>query len=132
MHAFQEYLGEYGSFYVPREVPLLKDAIDLIHDAGGMAVLAHPYTLYVSWNGLTERLVHWKRLGLDGVEAFHSNVRYRDAVRIAEMASELEIVVSAGSDFHGLQRRDRRLGRSSDGHKIDDSFAVPFLRDRVK
>ncbi|HUX51584.1 MAG TPA: PHP domain-containing protein [Spirochaetia bacterium] len=127
LHAFKEYLGEFGTYFVPRDLPSLEDGIRMIHEAGGLAVLAHPYTLFVSWTGLADRLIHWQRLGLDGVEAYHSNIRYNQAKRIAELAQSLGLIVSAGSDFHGLQRHDRKLGRTSDGRKIDDSFALPFI-----
>ncbi len=131
VHAFKEYLGEFGSFYEPREVPTLQQAIDIIHSAGGKAVIAHPHTLYLSWPALTDRLVSWKRMGLEGVEAFHSNARYRDCLRLQQLAGDLGMLVSAGSDFHGLHRPDRRLGRTADGHKIDTAFLRPFAGERV-
>ncbi len=131
MHAFRQYLGEFGSFYEPREVPTLEQAISIIHGAGGKALIAHPHTLYVSWPGLTDRLSAWKRLGLDGIEAFHSNAKYRDCLRLQELAQTMGMIVSAGSDFHGLHRPDRRLGRTADGHKIDPHFLEPFAEARV-
>ncbi len=132
VHAFKEFLGELGSFYESRDVPSLEEAIGIIHEAGGKAILAHPHTLYVSWSGLTDRLVRWSRHGLDGVEAFHSNARYRDCIRIQTVAAELGMLVSAGSDFHGLHRPDRRLGRTADGRKIDAAFLDPFVGERVR
>lgn len=132
VHAFKEYLGEFGSFYEPREVSTLGQAIEIVHDAGGKALLAHPHTLYLSWSALTDRMVSWKRLGLDGVEAFHSNARYRDCLRLKQLASDLDMIVSAGSDFHGLHRPDRKLGRTADGRKIDPAFLEPFTGERVR
>jgi len=132
MHAFREYLGEFGAFYESRDVLTLEAAIGIIHDAGGKAILAHPHTLYVSRSGLTDRLIRWSRRGLDGVEAFHSNARYPDCVRIQATALELGMLVTAGSDFHGLHRPDRRLGRTADGRKIDALFLDPFVGARVR
>lgn len=126
IHAFQRYLGEGGDFFVPRSALSLDDALETIHRAGGKAVVAHPQTLFVSWTGLIDRLSRWRRQGLDGVEAFHPNLRWSYGRRISGAAEALGLIVSAGSDYHGPGRRDRRLGRTADGHKIDSAFLEPF------
>jgi hypothetical protein len=60
------------------------------------------------------------------VEAYHANLTCNDAHRIAALASETGLIVTAGSDFHGPGRSDRRLGRSCDGLPIDDRFLEPI------
>jgi 3',5'-nucleoside bisphosphate phosphatase len=94
--AFSKYLGRTGSAYVnpPRIHP--ETAIKWIHEAGGAAVLAHP-GLYGD-DALVETLIP---LGLDGIEAFHSDHSQEDEERYQAMAERNGLLVTAGSDFHG-------------------------------
>ncbi|MFW6313719.1 MAG: PHP domain-containing protein, partial [Spirochaetota bacterium] len=99
---------------------------EIVHAAGGLAIVAHPQTLRMSWPDLEKSLKRWKGEGLDGVEAYHANLTCNDAHRIAALAGETGLIATAGSDFHGLPRTDRRLGRSCDGVEIDDAFLEPI------
>ncbi len=125
--AFERYLGDGRRLHVHRERLALTDAITMIHQAGGKAVLAHPLTLLLSWTQLSRQLRRWKDAGLDGVEAYHANSPLASARRIAELARELDLIVTAGSDFHGPHRTDRQIGRGCEGAPIDEAFALPFL-----
>ncbi len=125
--AFERYLGDGRRLHVRRERLTLSDAIEMIHKAGGKAVLAHPLTLLLSWTQLERQLRCWKDAGLDGVEAFHANSTLANARRIAKLAHELDLIVTAGSDFHGPDRADRQIGRGSEGMPIDEVCALPFL-----
>jgi len=125
--AFNRYLAEGKPFYAARERLSLARSVRLIHEAGGKAVIAHPNSLHLSATKLQEKLVEWKETGVDGVEAFHSNATYSECKRYEAMANELNLLITAGSDFHGPHRIDRRLGRTVDNKKIDDAYAAPFL-----
>ncbi len=125
--AFNRYLGDGKRLYVQRERPTLDACLQLIHRAGGRAVLAHPHTLLLSWTQLEQRLRDWKAVGLDGVEAYHSNAPMKTCRRIEALARQNDLMVTAGSDFHGPQRVDRPLGRTCGDTPIDDAFAEPFL-----
>jgi 3',5'-nucleoside bisphosphate phosphatase len=96
--AFDRYLGKHGAAYVnpPRITPF--DAIDWIHEAGGAAVVAHP-GLYGD-DTLVEQIV---RYGADGIEAYHSDHTAEEEVRYAAIADKLGVLVTAGSDFHGVR-----------------------------
>lgn len=87
-----------GVAYVPIEYPDVRQTIDLIHNAGGIAVMAHPYT-YASIT-LMEELVSESLL--DGIEVWHPS---NDAPRVKhlfEFADAHQLVKTGGTDFHGL------------------------------
>jgi 3',5'-nucleoside bisphosphate phosphatase len=125
--AFTRYLGNGLPFYEERQTLAADEAIDAIHKAGGKAVIAHPYSLHISWTNLENKLYELKQLGLDGIEAFHSNIPPGKSERYRKLAERIGLVLSAGSDFHGASRPDRQIGRIWHGEKIQDSFAEPFL-----
>jgi hypothetical protein len=56
--------------------------------------------------------------GLDGVEAWHPNTTVHESERLVALAAASGLCVSAGSDYHGEGRRDRKLGRASGDIKI--------------
>ena len=100
--AFRKYIGDKAPAYVPKSNVRPRDAIDLIHQAGGLAVLAHPMVARVFL--MLEELVDY---GLDGVEAFHPDHRRSESDRLVSMADRYHLLVTGGSDFHG---REKKLG----------------------
>ncbi len=126
--AFDRYLGNGKPFWQPKQAVTLAQAAAAIHSAGGKALIAHPMSLFLSLNSLARRVAEWQQQGLDGVEAYHPGARLTDCRKLEAMADTLGMLVSAGSDFHGPERRDRRLGHSAEGIPIDDRFAEGFAR----
>jgi len=92
--AFSRYLNNSGPAYVAGAEQPAADVVRLIHRTGGMAVLAHPWTLKHPFP-LIERL---KDAGLDAIEVYKSDGK--DAVS-AEWATAYELMKLGGSDFHG-------------------------------
>lgn len=108
--AFDRFLGDGKPAAVPRFQVTSSDAIALVHGAGGTATLAHPGTSKVQLFEL-EQL---KREGLDGLEADHSDHVAHVRERFAGWAAQLDLVPTAGSDFHGEKvAPDRHLGTAS-------------------
>lgn len=124
--AFDTMIGDGGPYYEPKRGLSVGRTCAIVHDAGGKAILAHPQTLRMGWDDLARSLKRWRGEGLDGVEAYHANLTCRDAHRLAALAGELGMIVTAGSDYHGPPRADRRLGRTCDGTEIDDAFLEPI------
>jgi predicted metal-dependent phosphoesterase TrpH len=120
--AFARYLGEGKPFYVPKGGLEFDRAAALIRESGGVPVLAHPMSLYVAWGRLPVLLGELKERGLAGIEAWHPTAKLRECHRLEELGKELGLFVTAGSDFHGEARPDRRLGYTCDGRKIEDKF----------
>ncbi|MBI5155040.1 hypothetical protein HZA57_07365 [Candidatus Poribacteria bacterium] len=104
--AFDRFLGNGKPADVPKMMVGPEFTIDLIHQAGGIAVLAHPGL----WNqfDLIRELVP---MGLDGVEVWHTKHSPEEVARLAAIAKEFGLVMSGGSDCHGrLGDRPELLG----------------------
>jgi predicted metal-dependent phosphoesterase TrpH len=128
--AFQRYLGVGKPLYVKKPGVDFVRAQAVIHESGGIAVIAHPATLYVSMNKIPAIFRDLKEKGLDGIEAWHPNATMHVCRRYEEMAADLGLCITAGSDYHGERRADRKLGYTAGGIKIDDRFLPDALKAR--
>lgn len=106
--AFLRYLGANGSAFVARDHLSVADAIGIAHEAGAIAIWAHP-----SDAGRRERLEPLVAAGLDGVEVRHPSHSAEDMKRLEALADFFDLVPSGGSDWHGAQEGPRRLGMMS-------------------
>jgi 3',5'-nucleoside bisphosphate phosphatase len=95
---FEEYLVPGAKAFVPRRWPDAAGAIDLIHEAGGVAVIAHPYW-DISEPGEVDDLI--RSLGADGVETFYPTHSEAQTKHLLELCAELDLVPTASSDYHG-------------------------------
>ena len=120
--AFDKFLASGRPCYVPRESISLEEGIDAIVSSGGVPVLAHPLSLYVSWKRLAEILSSFRDKGVRGLEAWHPGAKKGSCERLERLARELGMFVTAGSDFHGAVRKDRKLGKTVDGRDIPDRY----------
>jgi len=93
-----EYLAHDGKAYVARHKLPPADAVKLIHQAGGVAVLAHPTFTH----DLPRTLAGLARAGLDGLEVYYAG--YTPAVRgtLRRLATRFQLVLGGGSDYHGV------------------------------
>ncbi len=94
--AFARYLGYHAPAYVPRSGSTAREAIELIHSAGGVAVLAHPGSM--DRDDLIPYLVD---LGLDGLEAFHYRHDKEAVKHYVLLAHHHGLLFTGGSDCHG-------------------------------
>lgn len=119
--AFEKFLGKGKPAYVPRAHLSVRDAINFIRSAGGLASLAHPG--YVGFPvGSEEFLQLMHRLksdGLSGLEVYSSAHDGRTAQRLLELAGHFGFLPTGGSDFHG-DNKNIPLGYCGRG------FAVPY------
>jgi len=121
--AFGRWLGKGRPFYAPREGLEFENAAKLVHEAGGIAVLAHPKSLHVSWGRLPTLLAFLKEKGLDGVEAWHPAATVQFCKRLEELGRSLGLCITAGSDYHGSARPERKLGYTAGGRMIGEEYA---------
>jgi predicted metal-dependent phosphoesterase TrpH len=98
---FPAYLVPGARAYVPRSRPTVADAIALIHDAGGVAVWAHPFFDISDPATTREALARFAASGIDGVEAFYSHHDQAQTLALADAAAELGLLTTGSSDFHG-------------------------------
>jgi len=103
--AFMTYLGNNGSAFVPKDKLSIEDAIAIAHDAGALAIWAHPGD-----GGRREHLEALVAAGLDGVEIKHPSHSGEDMKRLKALTDFLGLVPSGGSDWHGAAEGPRRLG----------------------
>ena len=97
----EAYLVPGAPGYRRRTRPTVEEAIDVIHDAGGFAVWAHPFWDLDEPAEVEDAVMRFKELGLDGVEAFyttHTEAQTRIAVAAAE---RLGLLTTGSADFHG-------------------------------
>ncbi len=95
--AFERFLGDGRPFAVEREKLQGADAVALIRDAGGTATLAHPQSSRVE----LPELQQLAGAGLAGLEVFHQDHHPSVREKWAKLARTLDLVATAGSDFHG-------------------------------
>ncbi len=94
--AFDQYLRIGSPAYVPRYKLTPTEAIRIIRDAGGVAVIAHPGSKFI------ESEIHeWTKVGLQGIEVSHPDHTFEDTIHYGIMAERLGLIATGGSDFHG-------------------------------
>jgi len=119
--AFDLYLKKGRPAYVEKERLAPDEAIKLIVDSGGVAVLAHPYQLKLETRNQNRQiLAELKQLGLGGVEAIYSRHSSEQTEMYLELCEELDLVATGGSDFHGENKPDIDLGTGK------GDLAVPY------
>ena len=96
--AFQKYLGIGKPAYVPKCRLTPDEAIKMIRRSGGIPVLAHPYYGHYSNRNLLRGLV---RSGLRGIEVWHSKHPPQSVELFKNLAKELGLIATGGSDCHG-------------------------------
>lgn len=102
---FDRWLGRDGPAYVEKRPTPPASVFDLIHGAGGVAVLAHP-----GWHHGPEEIRRWAAEGLDGVEVRHPSNHRKVRRRLEELAGELDLLRTGGSDWHGPDADRAPLG----------------------
>lgn len=105
--AFNRFLAKGAPAYVEKKRLSPAEAITLIRDAGGIAVLAHPYQLNLASADEIDRLVaELASLGLDGIEAIYSRHSQAEREFYSEVAARHGLLITGGSDFHGTYKPD--------------------------
>ncbi|WP_199611311.1 RNase RNM [Flocculibacter collagenilyticus] len=97
---FKKYLGRGKTGYVPSQWIDIATAVQWIHDAGGVAVVAHParYDMTAKW--LRRLLIEFKNAGGDGMEVSQPQQALSERQQMAIYAKEYGLYASVGSDFH--------------------------------
>ncbi|SDB10070.1 PHP domain-containing protein [Eubacterium oxidoreducens] len=107
---FHEYLGNDCRCFVDRTLIKTTNAIHLIKQAGGVAILAHPGLYSYGDDKMRNALTEFKAAGLDGLEAIYSTYTPADERYFKGLAKEYDLLISGGSDFHGTNKPDIKLG----------------------
>ena len=103
--AFAKYIGEGKPAYVRKDTLSPTHAIEAIHHAGGLAILAHPVQLRCrNEDELVHCVTRLQSFGLDGMETRHSDHTSAEVEQYAKLAQKLGLLISGGSDFHGTRK----------------------------
>jgi len=95
---FEEYLVPGAKAFVPRRWPTAEQAIELIHEAGGVAVVAHPYWDIDARHEVDDLI---RSLNPDGAETFYPTHSKEQTEHLLDLCSELDLIPTASSDYHG-------------------------------
>jgi predicted metal-dependent phosphoesterase TrpH len=105
-----DYIGNDGEAYVSKYKLTPQDAINIIEEAGGIPVLAHP-SFINHGNAMTqEDIAGFVESGLKGIEVFHSKHDKKTVRYYKKIAQEMGLLITGGSDFHGENSPDVKLG----------------------
>ncbi len=113
--AFALYLRKGRPGYARRFIYHVEEAIALLHESGGCAVLAHPAQISRSLPLLEDLLVHLKAMGLDGVETHYPTQKGAFLKRLKRLAAAHGLLETGGSDYHG----DIRPNTAMAGNKTE-------------
>jgi 3',5'-nucleoside bisphosphate phosphatase len=103
--AFERYLKKGRPAWIPKTKMSALEAVELIHQAGGLAVMAHP-----GLNRTDDIIPHLVAAGLDGIECFHTKHSTAMAERYLEFAESYHLLVTGGSDCHGFSKKAPLIG----------------------
>lgn len=118
---FEELLHDGGAAYASRERLTATEAIELANASGGVAVIAHPATIVASADEYDSLFADLAAIGLGGIEAYHSMHSPGLRRHLAEVAASLGIAATGGSDYHGVGKRDYRIGVGKGDLSVPDS-----------
>jgi predicted metal-dependent phosphoesterase TrpH len=121
--AFGKYLVRGASAYVERHKLTPFQAIEIVHQAGGVAVLAHPGN-----SRHDELILPLVDAGIQGIEAFHTDHSSAQSERYVETARRYNLIVTGGSDSHG----PNMLKTVAIGHVVVDMEVVRQLRELAR
>lgn len=125
--AFDRYINPGKPAYVPKEDVKVSEAVRLIEQAGGVAVLAHPMELQMG-DAMIESLIgEWKGQGLAGVEVYHPSAQNNHASFLKHLAQRENMLITGGSDFHGESVRKNEIGEGLDRWKTMESDMQALL-----
>ncbi len=103
--AFDRYIKTGGPAYVPKVMMPPDEAIKLVHEAGGLTVLAHPFI-----DDMAKHVETLAAMGLDGIEVRHSAHTAHDRSRLEKIADRHGLLMTGGSDYHGREGRYGMIG----------------------
>jgi predicted metal-dependent phosphoesterase TrpH len=126
--AFDRYLAKGCPAYVDRYRLYPEEGLRMIREAGGVAVIAHPFTWETDETRLEAGLRELKAQGLAGVEAVYSEYKAEQTITLLRLAKRLGLLTTGGSDYHGLAKPDIALGRGFGTLCVPDEYLTPLLR----
>ncbi|RMH62901.1 MAG: PHP domain-containing protein [Calditrichaeota bacterium] len=130
--AFDKYLAKGKPGYVGKRKLTLPQAVELVHQAGGLALVAHPVSLnQPTYAAYTRLFREFKKQGVDGVEVYYSSHTWHFVKYLLQIADRLGWCISGGSDFHGTVKPDIHLGKGRGNLYVPDALVEQLLTFRL-
>ena len=126
--AFDRYLANGRPAFVDRDLPAPADAVRWIREAGGVPVLAHPTWVRTSAEGLRVLVRELKAAGLGGVEVHYSTHTPSQTTEYLDLAKQCDLLVTGGSDFHGVTKPDIEVGIGRGQLKVSQKLLDPLRK----
>lgn len=109
--AFDKYLAKGKSGYANRLRFKPIGGVEMIRQAGGIAVLAHPFTLNLGKQALADCVGKLAQAGLQGIEIYYPQHSPKMVRQYLDLAKQFHLIATGGTDFHGTPMPDIKLGR---------------------
>jgi predicted metal-dependent phosphoesterase TrpH len=124
---FQQLLGKGKAAYVDRRRLEPEACVELIHKAGGVAVIAHPGQMKVTSSRLRRLVKRLKEHGLGGLEVWHPTHKPYQSLSFLRICEDFALAATGGSDFHGALTPDLSLGRGFGDLCVPDTVLDELL-----
>lgn len=108
--AFDRFVEKGRKYYRGRHFLPIERSVSLIREAGGIPVLAHPVQYRLNDAELRELIEHCMESGLGGIECRYSGYTAGDTDYLETLAREYGLIMTGGSDFHGENKKENRMG----------------------
>jgi len=125
--AFDKYLTKGAPAYVSKAAWSAQECIDMLHESGGVAVVAHPIQMKLQGMELRTKIGELAQMGLDGLEVVHPDQKPGDQETFRQLAGEFGLLTTGGSDFHGDHKPGIQLGQGRPPYEF-----LERLRERLK
>ena len=126
--AFERYVGDHCPYFVPREKVTPVQAVQLIRQAKGIPVLAHPTLYHMGKDALQKLVSSLTEAGLVGLEAGYSTYSAGEEREMRQLALRNGLLISGGSDFHGSNKPGLELATGYHGKLV-----IPYdIWERLK
>ena len=115
-------------FYInmAKDYPKIEKIIDIIHQSGGKAFIAHIY----QYKEIDDKILELKEIiskySIDGIECYHSIFSNTESEKLLKFAKSHNLLISGGSDYHGLNKPDISLGRGKGNLEIPDEILIDW------
>ncbi len=125
--AFARYLGRDGMAFVPRQLLTPLEGLRLLQSFNAVTAVAHPMLLRAPLKYIQETVFELAGAGLDALEAYHSEHSSDQVYQVVKMAGEHDLLLSGGSDYHGLAKPRVSMGKGKGSLRVSS-----YILDKLK
>jgi len=129
--AFDRYLAKGKSGYVERQRLKPRGGVEMILNAGGLAVLSHPFTIELPPPALEKLVGELASAGLQGIEVYYPQHNPNLVKRYLALAQRFNLVTTGGTDFHGKAMPDIKIGRGFGALNVPDNVLTELDKRRM-